>query len=444
MPATAAAVDAEAILGRARPAIAEILELRRAALTDAATRRSVAAMVEKRGDAGALSGTDALHAGLALFALGRAAEAADCLSRAGNSQAARFFHGLSLSESDRPSSGADVLKGLAEGDTDGEVLAACIEALLRAGRVDEARALFPRGKGGGALGDDARAHYLRGFCEDLSGDRDAALGHYDKALAADPEHGPTMLRLGFLSDLHGDDEGAIDYYRRAAGLRPPSLNALLNLGSLHEDRGEFSRAAACYRRVLESQPSNGRARMFLRDAEASLHMFYDEDMERKDDRRATVMRTPITDFELSVRSRNCLAKMGVQTLGDLVRYTEQELLSHKNFGETSLQEIKDILAQKNLRLGMDRDSDDDATRAFLGMDRPVDDRDAVLRRPITELELSVRSRNAMATLGVQTIGDLVANSETQLMGCKNFGQTSMNEIRQKLAEFGLMLRAEDE
>ena len=155
------------------------------------------------------------------------------------------------------------------------------------------------------------------------------------------------------------------------------------------------------------------------------------------------MRTPITDFELSVRSRNCLSKMGVMSLGDLVRYTEQELLAHKNFGETSLQEIKDILAQKGLRLGMGRENEDEATRAFLGIDRPQDDKDAVLKRPIGELELSVRSRNCMATLGVQTIGDLVHHTENQLMACKNFGQTSMNEIRQKLAEFGLMLRAEE-
>jgi len=65
----------------------------------------------------------------------------------------------------------------------------------------------------------------------------------------------------------------------------------------------------------------------------------------------------------------------------------------------------------------------------------------MLKRALSELELSVRSRNCMAELGVQTIGDLVLHLENDLMGCcKNFGQTSMNEIRPKLAEFGLMLR----
>ena len=69
-------------------------------------------------------------------------------------------------------------------------------------------------------------------------------------------------------------------------------------------------------------------------------MYYDEDQERREDKRNKILRTPINDFELSVRSRNCLAKMGVHTLGDLVKKTEPELLSYKNFGETSLQEIK--------------------------------------------------------------------------------------------------------
>ena len=81
-------------------------------------------------------------------------------------------------------------------------------------------------------------------------------------------------------------------------------------------------------------------------------MYYDEEQERREDKRNKILRTPINDFELSVRSRNCLSNMGVRTLGDLVNKTEAELLSFKNFGETSLMEIKEILRNKGLRLGM--------------------------------------------------------------------------------------------
>src|SRR5919107_6301781 len=78
---------------------------------------------------------------------------------------------------------------------------------------------------------------------------------------------------------------------------------------------------------------------------------YSADDDRRGDKRAQVLDIPITDFELSVRSRNCLKKMNIRSLGDLLKTTEQELLSYKNFGETSLNEIKALLAQKGLRLG---------------------------------------------------------------------------------------------
>jgi len=73
--------------------------------------------------------------------------------------------------------------------------------------------------------------------------------------------------------------------------------------------------------------------------------------EKARDEIRQVLEIPITDFELSVRSRNCLKKMNIKTLGDLTRVTEQTLLSSKNFGETSLQEIKEMLTSKGLRIG---------------------------------------------------------------------------------------------
>jgi DNA-directed RNA polymerase subunit alpha len=132
--------------------------------------------------------------------------------------------------------------------------------------------------------------------------------------------------------------------------------------------------------------------------------------------------------------------MQIETLGDLIRRTEPELLSYKNFGETSLQEIKDILAQKGLRLGMGREeqtaSVQAAARTLLGIEP---ERGDILMKKIEDLELSVRSKNAMSMLGVETLGDLARLSEKDLMQVKNFGQTSMNEVKEKLAEFGLSL-----
>jgi DNA-directed RNA polymerase subunit alpha len=80
-------------------------------------------------------------------------------------------------------------------------------------------------------------------------------------------------------------------------------------------------------------------------------MYMDEEAQKGRDRMAQVLNVPVSDFELSVRSRNCLQKMGVRTLGDLTRTTEQELLASKNFGETSLVEIREMLQQRGLQLG---------------------------------------------------------------------------------------------
>jgi DNA-directed RNA polymerase subunit alpha len=55
----------------------------------------------------------------------------------------------------------------------------------------------------------------------------------------------------------------------------------------------------------------------------------------------------------------------------------------------------------------------------------------------------VRARKAIQLLGIHTIGDLAARTEAELMGVKNFGQTSLDELRQILASNGLTLRQLD-
>lgn len=60
---------------------------------------------------------------------------------------------------------------------------------------------------------------------------------------------------------------------------------------------------------------------------------------------------PIDDCGLSVRSINSLKNSNISTLGDLVRYTEDELLKVKNLGEKALQEIVEMLEREGLRLG---------------------------------------------------------------------------------------------
>ena len=59
---------------------------------------------------------------------------------------------------------------------------------------------------------------------------------------------------------------------------------------------------------------------------------------------------PIEELELGVRSYNCLKRVGIETIGDLVTKTEHELASIPNFGKKSIEEVKETLAQHGLRL----------------------------------------------------------------------------------------------
>ncbi len=69
-------------------------------------------------------------------------------------------------------------------------------------------------------------------------------------------------------------------------------------------------------------------------------------------RLAELLRTPIDDLTLSVRSVNSLKNSSIRSLGDLVRQTETQILQVKNFGKKSLQEIADLLEKEGLNFGM--------------------------------------------------------------------------------------------
>lgn len=66
-----------------------------------------------------------------------------------------------------------------------------------------------------------------------------------------------------------------------------------------------------------------------------------------------LLKTKLSELELSVRALNCLRAANVETLGDLVKYTSEDLLKFRNFGKKSLTEVEDLLQELNLTLGMD-------------------------------------------------------------------------------------------
>jgi DNA-directed RNA polymerase subunit alpha len=274
----------------------------------------------------------------------------------------------------------------------------------------------------------------------LGGNPHEVVALYERAVEADRNHAGALFGLALENDRYGNDEAAMELYSRAVGRFPTHVGSLVNLGLLYEDREQYDKAAQCYRRILDVYPDHLRAQLFFKDTESSHEQYYDEDAQKKRDRMGQVLNIPVTDFELSVRSRNCLQKMGIMTLGDLCRCTEQDLLASKNFGETSLVEIKDMLSTKGLRLG--QYAQERASSELFEPETLSPDEQALLSRPISELNLSVRARKCMIRLAINTLGDLVRRTGDDLLECKNFGVTSLNEVRERLTLLGLKLRGE--
>lgn len=281
--------------------------------------------------------------------------------------------------------------------------------------------------------------YRRGKEAEVEGNVERAIDFYERALGENPDNEGVCFQLALLYDRRGEDSKAIELYERLCTSEPVHINALMNLAVLYEDNNFYDQAKRCLDAVLVSNPNHERARLYLKDVVSARSMFVDDS--NVDAERNAAMEIPITDFELSVRSRNALKKMNVRTLGDLLKIGEQELLAHKNFGETSLNEIKSLLAARGLRLGQ-------SAEPTITVKRPVnvpgDVPEEILSKSVNDVELSVRSRKALQRLNIATVGELASRTEDELLGCKNFGTTSLNELKQVLAQFGVNFRKLDE
>lgn len=278
------------------------------------------------------------------------------------------------------------------------------------------------------------------------GDRMGAIKAYEAAFTADPDDPDVCFRLAYNLDLVGEEEEALHLYEQCAQQKSPKLHVLINLAIMYEDRSDYAKAERCLRQVLATDPNHPRARLFLKDILAARAMVIDDDSERSLEKQNALLETPVTDFELSVRTRNALRKMSIRTLGDLLRITEAELRGFKNFGESSIEEIKAMLAQRGMRLGQAVEQAQAAAKQKV-YDQLRDQEgtdETMLNRPVADLNLSVRARKALSLLNICSIGDLCLRTEAELMGVKNFGATSLTEIQEKLNELGMGLRRLEE
>lgn len=417
---------------------AEISELQHAVAQNPREVRQKCQDLKLRVDAGSESDRDWIALGVALSLLSIHQEALSYLSEVSNSGWADYFRGVSYASLEQFDESATAFADAAKNGYDTvQAMLSQAGSIRLAGRIDEAEELLKAN----ARTAVTRADYsfqMGGILSDR-GDTYGAIEYFERAVDMDPHHSGALFRLAALNASFGNDEESIHLYERALSRPPFHLGALLNLGLLYEDAERYEAAAFCFRRVLEFNPRHERARLYLKDIEAAGDMFYDEDALRQEREQEQVLNTSIADFELSARSRNCLDRLGISTLGDLTRITEPELMSSKNFGETSLKEVRTILESRGLVVGQDvaekRQSPTQIRREDLS-----EEQKSIYDNPVSDLNLSVRARKCVSRLGIATIGELMNRSPDDLLGVRNFGVTSLNEIRQNLATMGASLR----
>ena len=96
--------------------------------------------------------------------------------------------------------------------------------------------------------------------------------------------------------------------------------------------------------------------MLFSDEKITINMDDTSENETLDDdalRMRQILKTKLSDQDLSVRALNCLKAADVDTVGDLVKLNRNDLLKFRNFGKKSLTELDELLASLNLKFGMD-------------------------------------------------------------------------------------------
>jgi DNA-directed RNA polymerase subunit alpha len=399
--------------------------------------RQVVGDLTRRVEAGEKRESVVARAGVGAYVLSRQSQAERLLATVSADGVALFAHGQCLTSLGRPDEAAARFEAASRLGVDPVGCALRRAGAIRAaGRVDEAEKLLRSVAASAA----SRAEYSfqMGCIWADRGDSLTAVEYFERAVDMDPHHSRALFWLAAENALRGNDDEAIRLYERSLSRPPFYIGALLNLGLLYEDRENYQAAAFCFRRVREYDPNNQFAELYLKDIEATQGMYYDEDHAKQEARMKQLLGRPVTDFELSVRSRNCLQAMNIVTLGDLTEVSEQELLAGKNFGETSLMEIRELLQAHGLRIGQHLHKIH--SREHIVDQSLSPEEQAMMNKLVTDLNLSVRSRKCMSRLNIQTVGQLCQRTPDELLASRNFGVTSLNEIREKLKENGMRLR----
>lgn len=400
------------------------------------THRRVRELKNEKEDASGAEMKDlAEKRGILLYVLGRYAEAREELENVSDRKEARHFLGRCCLELGQADEAIEHLEEGRSGDDDFQTDILLAHAHWRTGNVEEAEEICDAHEESHPDSPDILC--CRGKIAEARGDYGEAVDLYEACLEEDPEHREALFRLAHNCDLNGQDDRAIELYNRCSSIKPTCVGALLNLGILYEDRKEYENARDCYRRVLAIDPTHSQAQLYLKDVESAMEEDILEDEQRRQSRRQRAMETSVDDFQLSAETREGLDSLGIQTLGDLAAITEKQLKQAANLEDENMQELRELMARNDLSIG--------EAAGLAGADRRLSGSQVdpgKLDLPIDSLNLSTRSRRCMEKLEISTVGELIGHTEDELLQTPNFGDKSLEEIKEKLANLGLELREE--
>ncbi|MBI4713187.1 MAG: tetratricopeptide repeat protein [Planctomycetes bacterium] len=388
--------------------------------------------------------------GIALWLLNKTDDAVKCLEEAYSGRERDYFLALCYNEKGDYQKALDLAQKLHRAESDClEFLVIYADLKIKLGAVEEALELLqkvkkdfrnnPPYKTGGRLSPDIV--YYTGLCLERFARYKEADKEYRNALHLDSGHKPTLFRLAYNADLNGDDEDALRLYEKLYADKPVHTSVLINLGLLYEDKGDYRQARLCYEDVLRLNPLEPRARLYLKDVRASETMCYDETVKRKAYQTRQLLNQLISDFRLSVRARKCMESMKIKTLGDLIQKTEDEIMKCEDVGYQTLAEVKELLARRGLTLaqaGTTSMSLDELVGAQVSGESAGSSN--ILQKSVFTIDWSARVRATLDKLKVYTVSDLIQKTEMQFLGIKNFGQTSLTEIKHRLKDMGLSLK----
>ena len=152
-----------------------------------------------------------------------------------------------------------------------------------------------------------------------------------------------------------------------------------------------------------------------------------------------VLNMKVEELDFSSRTLNALKRAGIDTVEEIISYTEDEIIKVRNIGETGFTE----LLKKLKGLGLSFREREIYTMGML-IERPEVKGEKVLEMTIEELELSVRTYTCLKRAGINTVDDLLQRTESDMIKIRNLGKKSLDEVILKLSALGLSLMDEPE